>query len=59
MERYTVFSLKLANKLVDSGFELIGSSINTKDSKYKVFYFKKTPELIAAVAKYQAAREQK
>ena len=46
---YVIYNLKIANILIKAGFEMVGSGINTKNPKYRVFYFKDTPELRAAV----------
>ena len=46
---YVIYNLKIANLLINAGFEMVGSGINTKNPKYRVFYFKDTPELRAAV----------
>ena len=46
---YVIYNLKLANLLITAGFEMVGTGINTRDPKYRVFYFKDTPELRAAV----------
>ena len=51
MTKYKIFSLKLANELVDKGFVLLGTGINIKFPKYKVFYFEDTPELREAIKK--------
>lgn len=46
---YVIYNLKLANLLINAGFEMVGSGINIQNPKYRVFYFKDTPELRKAV----------
>lgn len=53
--RYTVFSLKLARKLIEDGFNYMGSGIDAKNPKYNVYFFEKSAELIAAIEEYKAA----
>lgn len=50
MKKYTVFSLKVANELINRGFALVGTGINLQHPKYKVFYFEDTEDLRAAIA---------
>ena len=50
MKKYTVFSLSVANKLIEKGYKLIGTGINLQHPQYKVFYFEDTPEVRAAIA---------
>ena len=59
MEKYTVFSLKLANSLIAAGHNYLGSGIDLKNDKYKVFFFEKTPLLIAAIRDYQRHNDKK
>ena len=44
MKQYCVFSLRIANELVNRGFKIVGTGINTDDIRYKVFYFEDTVE---------------
>ena len=46
---YTVFSLKLANKLVNKGFEILDTGVNVKNPKYRVFFFEDTEALRKAI----------
>lgn len=46
---FYVFALRVANGLVDQGFELLGTSIDFKNPKFKVFLFEDTDELRDAV----------
>lgn len=48
---YCVFTLRMANNLVEQGYELLGTSIDIKNPKYKVFLFKDSAELREAVKK--------
>lgn len=49
MNDYVVYNLKIANTLINKGFEMVGTGINTQNPKYRVFYFKDTSELRAAI----------
>ena len=49
MRNYVVYSLRVANELVNKGFELIGTGINIQNPKYTVFYFEDTKELQEAI----------
>ena len=53
---YVVYSLKVANFLMNEGFKLKGSAINTKFPKYMVYYFENTTELRAAIDKYESIK---
>lgn len=55
MKDYMVYSLRVANALVEQGFEVINTSININNPKLKVFYFENTQELREAVAKLTKA----
>lgn len=44
-----VFSLKLANKLVKRGFEIVNWEINTNKPTLKVFIFNNSKELQDAI----------
>lgn len=44
MKKFTCYSLARATKLVDMGFPVIDTALNTKDPRYKVFYFEDTEE---------------
>ena len=59
MEKYTIFSLKLANSLIAAGHNYLGSGIDLKNDKYKVFFFEKTPPLMAAIKDYQRHNDKK
>ena len=52
IEERVVFSKKLANELVDKGFEIIRTEVNIKDPKFRVFIFEKSPELDAVIDSY-------
>lgn len=54
-EKYTVFSLRVANQLVNQGFKVIGTGVNLQKPQYKVFFFENTEELRAAVDKITAS----
>ena len=56
---YVVYSLKVANFLMNEGFKLKGSAINTKFPKYMVYYFENTTELRAAIDKYESIKTAK
>lgn len=49
MNKFAVFSQKVAIKLKEQGFEIIDTGINTKNPKYTVFYFENTNELRDAI----------
>lgn len=51
---YVVFSLRVANELVNKGFNVINAGVNIKFPQYKVFYFEDTKELRNAIAKINA-----
>lgn len=53
MKLYTVFTKRLAHELCKKGFELIKTAVNNEKPKFYVYYFEKTPELIAAINLYQ------
>lgn len=55
MNKYYIFSLRLANALTENGFEIIGRGINTRNPKYSVFYFEDTKELRNTLQKLQRA----
>lgn len=55
MKDYCVFTLKLANKLVDKGFKVIRTGINLDKPQFKVFYFEDTAKLRQAVAELTKA----
>lgn len=48
----TIFSMRLAGKLMSDGFVLCGMRKNEIDNNYNVFYFCDTPEIKAAMKKY-------
>lgn len=48
---YKIFTLKLANKLVKMGFDIIDWEINTKKPDLKVFTFENSKELQDAITK--------
>ena len=52
MRTYTVFSQKLAGYLMLRGFVLEGIGTNKHDASKRVFFFKDSDELQAAIAKY-------
>ena len=54
---YCVFTLRMANNLVEQGYELLGTSIDIKNPKYKVFLFKDSAELREAVKKLSRKRK--
>ena len=47
MKTYTVYNLKIANKLARKGFKLIATGINNKNPKYFVYFFEDTEEFRA------------
>ena len=47
--KFTVFSLQVANKLAAMGFSVIGTGINLKNAKYKTFFFEDSEELREAI----------
>lgn len=54
MKKCLVYTLKLANQLVELGYEIIETSINTNNPKYKVFFFEDTPEIRAEIKRLTA-----
>lgn len=48
---YKIFTLKLANKLVKMGFDIVDWEINTKKPDLKVFIFENSKELQDAITK--------
>lgn len=42
---YTIFTVRLASKLQDMGFKLVGTGINFQQPKYKVFFFEDSEAL--------------
>lgn len=52
--KYTVYSLRVANELVNQGFKVIGTGINFQKPQYRVFFFEKTEALCAAIDKITA-----
>ena len=54
MDKFIVFSQKIAHELKKQGYEIIGTGINIKNPKYTVFYFEDTPELRKAVEELTA-----
>ena len=50
MKTFTIYSLRVADALVNKGFKLIRTGINFNNPQFKVFYFEDTPELQEAVA---------
>lgn len=46
---FYVFALRVANGLIEQGFELLGTSVDLKNPKFKVFLFEDTAELRDAV----------
>lgn len=46
------YSAQLASLLRRSGFEIIGTRINTRYPKFDVFLFYETPKLLAIVENY-------
>lgn len=53
---YTIYSQKLMATLVLKGFALAEMRPDRKESGKNVFFFKDTPELRAAVKKYQESK---
>lgn len=53
MKDYIVYSLRLANYLVNNDFKIKSTSINVNYPKYKIFYFEQTDELLAAIEKFK------
>lgn len=49
MKNYVVYSLRVANDLVNKGFEILGTGINIQNPQYKVFFFEDTKELREAI----------
>lgn len=44
-----VYTLKVANELVNRGFQIIDTSINIQKPQYKVFWFADSPEIREAI----------
>lgn len=53
MKLYTVFTKRLAHELCKRGFKLIKTAVNNEQPKFYVYYFEKTPELVAAVNSFK------
>ena len=49
MKNYVVYSLRVANELVNKGFKIQGTGINIQNPQYKVFFFEDTKELREAI----------
>ena len=45
MKDYIVYSLRLANKLVNCGYQVKAVSINKNNPKYNIYYFEDTEKL--------------
>ena len=59
MKNFVVYRLHIANALITKGFDLIGTGVNLKNTKYKVFFFEDTPELREEVNKLAASQKLK
>ena len=46
---YVIYSLRIANILINKGFQLKGARVNFKNPKYMVYMFEDTAELRAAL----------
>lgn len=44
-KKYMVYTLKVANALVDRGYNIVGTGINFRNPKYRIFYFEDTQKL--------------
>lgn len=53
MDKYVVYSINMANYLMDEGFKLLGSAENFKLPGKQVFFFKKTDSLLRTIKRYQ------
>lgn len=51
---YVVYGLRLAHFLINQGFELKNTAINTNNPKYMVYYFENTQELQDAIVSYKS-----
>lgn len=52
MENYTIFKMHLAGYLMQRGFVLVDIGINRYNPDKRVFYFKDSQELQAAIKAY-------
>lgn len=52
MNKYRVYTIKLARFLTDKGFRIIGTTQDVKNPAFMNWYFETTPELLQAVEEY-------
>ena len=52
MKYYVCERLRLCSYLTERGFSIAKVEPDPKNTKYNIFFFEETPELIAAVVRY-------
>lgn len=56
MDEIKVYSLKLANKLINKGYKLINTEINLKFPQFKIFVFEGSDDLISEIQTYKETK---
>lgn len=51
-----VYTLRVANALVNRGFKIINTAINIDNPKYKVYYFEDSKAIREAIKEINASR---
>ena len=52
-----IYSIKLANKIVNAGFKVLRTDINFKNPNYKVFVFENRPEIQAMLDSFVLSKK--